>query len=248
MMMKRILAFMIAGILILSLAACGSTVDPKDVPGTKESEMVGEAEESKEALADASTDDESAATEEHTHEPAIDLEAPDVTGRAEEVAPSLDLSGCDTFTQIIDKKFTPGMGYANEKVGDTDVFFASSGTYDNLDGNFAAIDATLLIYKDNAPYEIGKIASGGTAYPITIAGDAIYTGSNHWMCKYVIENDTLILDELAYVNYDTNGNGTYGYEHRGKAMNFCSEDAEKALDVLFDEMMQGTVVGFSTVS
>ncbi len=241
---KKVFAIILACIMIFSLASCGKMVDPKDVPGAKEAQQAAADESSKDVPADAPVKEEAAKHE----EPAAVPVAPDVEGDAQEVAPSLDLSGCDTFTQIIDKKFTAGMGYANEQVGGTDIFFASSGTFDNLDGNDAAIDATLLIYKDGVPFEIGKIASGGTAYPITIDGDAIYTGSNHWMCKYVIEDEKLKLEELAYVNYDASGNGTYGYERDGKDMGLCNEDAEKAFDHLVDEMTEGQVVGFSTVS
>ncbi len=241
---KKVFAIILVCIMIFSLTSCGKMVDPKDVPGAKEAQQAAADESSKDVPADAPVKEEAAKHE----EPAAAPVAPDVEGDAQEVAPFLDLSGCDTFTQIIDKKFTAGMGYANEQVGGNDIFFASSGTFDNLDGNDAAIDATLLIYKDGVPFEIGKIASGGTAYPITIDGDAIYTGSNHWMCKYVVEDEKLKLEELAYVNYDANGNGTYGYERDGEDMGLCNEDAEKAFNVLVDEMTEGRVVGFSTVS
>ncbi len=244
-MMKKIAMFALAAMMTVSLAACGKAAEPKDVPGTQNAEQVGESEQAKETSIE---EEIQVAASENAGNPKEAAETPDVTGAAQEVAPTLDLSGCDTFTQIIDKKFTAGMGYANEKIGDTDVFFAASGTFDNMDGNDAAIDATLLIYKDAAPFEIGKIASGGTAYPISIGSDAIYTGSNHWMCKYVIENETLKLKELAYVNYDSNGNGTYGYEKDGKDAGLSGEEAEKAFDRLVDEMMNGQVVSFSTVS
>ncbi|MBE5847055.1 MAG: hypothetical protein E7300_05190 [Lachnospiraceae bacterium] len=244
-MTRKIFAIMLACMMVFSLAACGKTVAPKDVPGTKEAQRAVADEPAKDAPSETPA---KAAETEKNEEPAAFAKAPDIAGTAEEVAPAIDIDGCDTFTQIIDKKFTAGMGYANEQVGGTDVFFASSGTFDNLDGNYAAIDAALLIYKDGVPFVIGKIASGGTAYPITIAGDAIYTGSNHWMCKYEIEDEKLKLEELAYVNYDSNGNAAYGYEHDGKDMGLCNEDAEKVFNLLVNEMMEGRVVGFSTVS
>ncbi len=246
-MNRKIFAIIPVVIVMFTLAACGKTVDPKDVPGTKEAQQVAQDAPAKAAPAEAPINTKQSEAAE-AKEPEAYAGAPDIKETAEEVAPAIDLDGCDTFTQIIDKKFKAGMGYANEQVGGTDIFFASSGTFDNLDGNDAAIDATLLIYKDGVPFEIGKIASGGTAYPITIDGDAIYTGSNHWMCKYVIEDEKLKLEELAYVNYDASGNGTYGYERDGKDIGLCNEDAEKAFDLLVDEMTKGRVVGFSTVS
>ena len=169
---------------------------------------------------------------------------------AAEIAPSLDVTGCDTFTQMIDKALTKGMGYANEKVGDTDVFFVSSGTYDNLDGKEAAIDAALFVYPEGVgtPCEIGKVVSGGTAYPLTIGDGFLYTASHHWICKYTVMDDTLCLVEKAAVAYDPNGNGTYYYELDGKDdTDITSEEAEKKFDTLFEEMMNGEVIGFSTV-
>ena len=174
-----------------------------------------------------------------------------IESAAEEIAPGLDVTGCATFTQMIDKVLTEGMGYANEKIGETDVFFVSSGTYDNLDGKDAAIDAALFIYKDgvDTPYEIGKVVSGGTASPLTISNGFLYTASHHWICKYTVADDTLCLAEKAAVVYDSNGNETYYYESDDAkdGTNMTSEEAEIKFNTLFDEMMKGEVIGFSTV-
>ena len=150
---------------------------------------------------------------------------------ADENAPSIDISGCDTFTRIVDKNLSPGMGYANEKIGDSDALLVSSMTYDNLDGNIAAIDATLFIYKDEAPFEVGKVCCGGTAYPLAVKNGMLYTASNHWVCKYTIKDDKLVMVDKASVVYDSEGNGTYFGDFEG----------------LFDEMFDADIINFSTV-
>ncbi len=168
---------------------------------------------------------------------------------AEEYTVDIDTEGCDTFTQIVDEKLSSGMGYANTTISDTDVLLVTSGTYDNLDGNMAAIDATVFMYKDDVPYLVGSLCSGGTAYPITVKDGMVYTGSNHWICKYALTDGKLMITEKASVVYDTDGNGTYYYESEdgGDYSNMSSDEAEKIFDSLVDEMAEGEVVNFSTV-
>ncbi len=168
---------------------------------------------------------------------------------SEESAPSIDITGCDTFTQIIDKKLTKGMGYANVTLDGIDVLLVCSMAYDNLDGNMAAIDATVFMYKDGVPCEAGKVCSGGTAYPITIVDGKLMTGSNHWFCKYALTGDELVIMEKASVVYDEFGDGTYFYESEdgGDYTNMSSADAEGIYNQLVDEMFGGEIVNFSVV-
>lgn len=155
-----------------------------------------------------------------------------IASAAEEAAPSLDISNCYTFTHIVDEAMSPGMGYANVTIGDKDALLVSSGVYDNLDGNMAAIDATVFIYKDNSPYEAGKVCSAGTAYPIAVKDGMLYTGSNHWICKYTMEEDKLTLAQTASVSYDSEGNPTYEGEY----------------EKLSDEMQKADIVDFTKKS
>ncbi|MCR4908907.1 MAG: hypothetical protein K5985_08745 [Lachnospiraceae bacterium] len=165
-----------------------------------------------------------------------------------EEAPQIDISGCATFTGIVDKKLSDGMGYANEKIGDTDVLLVSSGTYDNLDGNNAAIDATIFMYKDEAPFEVGKVCCGGTAYPLAIRDGELYVGSNHWICKYTIENDSLKITQKAAVDYDKNGNEIYYYESvHGDANNYDTVKTELMFETLYDELFEAKVIDFQPV-
>ena len=53
-------------------------------------------------------------------------------GSSADASDSLDISGCDTFTQIVDK-LSDGQGYTNVKIGSEDALLVSTGTYDNGD-------------------------------------------------------------------------------------------------------------------
>lgn len=162
----------------------------------------------------------------------------------------IDITGCDTFTQIVDQKLTDGMGYANVTITGTDVLLVSSGCYDNLDGNMAAIDSVIYAYGDNGPYELGKVSSDGTAYPITVKDGYLYTGGHHWMCKYAIADGKLMVMEEVSELYDENGNATYYYnsDDGGDYSNFDSAEAEKIFDELIQEMVSGEIVNYSVVS
>ncbi len=168
---------------------------------------------------------------------------------ADESAPTIDISGCDTFTQIVDSKLSEGMGYANESIGGQDVLLVSSATYDNLDGNIAAIDATVFIYKDGAPFEVGKVCCGGTAYPLAIKDGVLYTASNHWICKYTLQDDKLVITNKAVVDYNENGDGAYYYEASdGTEVNLADQVKTKEMfDSMFSEMFGATIVNFSKV-
>ncbi len=195
-MKNRFVVLAMVGVMALSMVACGSASTKAETESAQvEDEAVPTA--SNEAAQDLD-------------ENSIDF----IKQVSNECAPEIDFSDCDTFTDMLNKKkITAGMGYANITVGDVDVFAVTSGTYDNMDGNMAGIDATLFTYDDGNIVELGKICSGGTAYPIATKDGYIYTASNHWVCKYVIGDDnSLQIMEKASVVYDTDGNGTYFYE------------------------------------
>ena len=208
-MRNKALIFLLTLITALLLTACHATVNINMKPDAEASEENG------------SEETETISTETETES---DIYVDD--------APSIDISGCDTFTQIVDKKLTDGMGYANEKIGDTDALLVCSWAYDNLDGNMAAIDAAVFVYKDGAPHEAGKVCCGGTAYPLAINDDNLYVGSNHWIYKYTIKDDTLVINEKAFVEYDSEGNPTY----------------EGRFEELFGELSEAKVINFDVVS
>ena len=162
-----------------------------------------------------------------------------------ENAEPMDISGCNTFTEIVDKKLEKGMGYANATIDGTDVLLVSSGTYDNLDGNNAAIDARIFVYKDAMPYEIGSVASNGTAYPIAVKDGKLYTGGNHIMNRYSVKDGQTLVMESANEIFDNDGNATYSYSSDNGSLD--GEEAHKIYDEILDEMMSGEIVNFAVV-
>ncbi len=167
---------------------------------------------------------------------------------ADENAPSVDISGCDTFTQIVDKKLEKGMGYANEKIGDTDVLLVSSGTYDNLDGNMASIDAEIFMYTDDAIAEVGKVVCGGTAYPLAVKDGCLYVGSNHWLIKYTVKDGKLAVVDKAVVEFNESGFESYYYESADKEVNLSDTvKTKEQFDNLYAELETAKVIDFATV-
>lgn len=232
-MFKSIKLFPILALILITLLGCGKQQD------TTVSEETTDVKE------EAPETSETIEVTEPT-ETSIDF----IKKAAEETAPDIDISGCDTFTQIVDSKLESGMGYANVDFDDTNVLMVSSGTYDNLDGNMAAIDATIYIYKDSAPEVLGKVCSGGTAYPMTKDGKYLYTGSNHWVCKYVVSDEGIQLMEKASVEFDSNGGEKYFYESEdaGDYSEIDSDEAEKIMNDLYDEMFAAEIINFDTIS
>ena len=123
----------------------------------------------------------------------------------------MDITGCDTFTQIVDK-LQPGQGYANANLVNQDVLLISSGTYDidvDQGKRFGAIDADIYMYdNDGSIVYLGYVQAGGTAYPLAMDSDKhLCVGGNHNMAKMTIdENNKIAVDEEVYVLYDDNGN------------------------------------------
>ena len=233
-MKKTIVALLLIGTMTFSLTACGAA---KTTGTVEEPEAATEViEEAQTPTDDAPTDTPYATATEATDEA--------LAAAAKDSAPEIDITGCDTFTQIVDQKLQDGMGYANENIGGTDVLLISSGTYDNMDGNMAAIDATIFAYaEDGSIVEVGKVCSAGTAYPLAIKDGILYTGSNHWGCKYTIENNALKIVEKASVEYDLDGNDTYFYE----SGDGVTKDATLAFEAFYGELEKATVINFQPV-
>ena len=156
----------------------------------------------------------------------------------------VDLSKYATFTKMIDD-FKPGMGYANEPVGDTDVFFVSSACYNGENDTKNAIDSSLFVYDNDSIVMIGQVASIGTAYPVTINDGYIYVGGHHEVFKYTVKEGKLILSEEASEVFDTAGNATYYYAKDGSEAEEVKDDSN--LTRIFDEYFSGKPVEYSVV-
>ncbi|MBR6452331.1 MAG: hypothetical protein IKS87_06465 [Lachnospiraceae bacterium] len=196
---------------------------------------------------DQSTDNVSDQTD--TEQEAYDPAAFDVSDvyEAPEQTPSVNISGCDTFTQIVDK-LEAGKAYANVKIWDTDVLMVASGTYEWEPGKNAAIDADIFIYKDSVPTYLATVAAGGTAYPLALKDGYLYVGGNHFMTQYLVDEGFLVETQEAYVSYDADGKDTYYY----KTCNSQFEDYDQAtaksnLEELFSEQGSADVIEFQPV-
>ena len=112
----------------------------------------------------------------------------------------------------------------------------------------AAIDGTIFIYKDGVPLEAGKVCSGGTAYPLAIKDGKLMSASNHWIAKYMIVDDRVLMIEHGAVEYDSAGNSSYDYD-RIDNYSDGSEigELEDMVNKMFDDMGEGEVIGFDVI-
>lgn len=237
-MKKRVITTILTTVIVASMIGCGNKVE--DTTNTSDEEITAEADSSQEIEEEVVEEAPLVPTE-----TSIEF----IKEASEEVAPDIDIEGCDTFTQIVDKKLEVEMGYTNIDFGDTNVLMVCSGTYDNLDGNMAAIDATLYIYRNDAIEVLGKVCSGGTAYPLASDGTYLYAGSNHWVCKYAVSDAGVQIIEKASVEYGTDGSEHYFYESEdgGDYSDIDSAEAEKILNDLYDELFEAQVINFDPI-
>ncbi len=246
-MKKRVISTIVAGAMLTTLlAGCGSEANTANTGNIENPDNSATAVENQQQEPAATAE---AVGEEKQEESSYDPTAFDTSNVyvAPEQSQNTDITGCDTFTQIVDK-LPEGKGYANATIGDADVLLVSSGTYEWEPGNYAAIDAEIFIYKDSVPTYLATVSAGGTAYPLMVKDGDLYVGGNHFMVKYLIDNGFLIVAEEAYVEYDTNGNDTYYY----KTCNSQFEDydeatAESRFAELFAEQEIGDIISFQPV-
>lgn len=189
------------------------------------------------------TKDESVAAETVKEEA---TEATEVVEAPLEVAtaPDIDITGCDTFTQIVDRKLEDGMGYANVTIGEEDVLLVSSGTFDNGDNLQAAIDATVFIYENGMPKMIGKISCGGTAYPLAVKDGLLYSAGGHFVQTNTVEDGRFQLYEHNWEEFDEDGNVKYFYESSEGQDEVTSEEN---LQNMFEDYEAAETIGFTVV-
>lgn len=196
--------------------------------------------ETVEQVAEVATETED--LEEQT-EPVEEVDNTDEAGHA---LPEIDISGCDTFTQIVDKKLEPGMGYANEKIGEEDVLLVCDMTYDDLEGHMASIDSIIYSYIDGVPTEIGSVVAAGTAYPIAVEDGFLYVGRGHSISKYTIENSQLVKVATAGVDYDTDGSERYYYQEGDGEPEILDNDEK--YNQIANDYYDASIVDFTVVA
>jgi len=197
------------------------------------------------------------AVAEQMYDPSSEEDIPDSEDYDENEHVYLDISGCDTFTQIIDKKLTEGMGYVNTDIGDTNVLMVTSYVYDNNAGEndpfWAAIDAEIYYYDEDGSIRcMGYVTSGGTAYPLAIANGKLYVGNNHGMAKYIADPDLglVLIDDEAWVEYDSDGKETY--YHRSDTKGSLGDENgvvkdDSIMNSYFDEYFDADVLYFDKI-
>ncbi|WP_026507896.1 hypothetical protein [Butyrivibrio sp. MC2013] len=235
--MPRIIYLFVMMIMTLILAACSNKPDGSADPGAEEAAM---AENGSDAA-----DDQSGAGDEVAGEDEVLPEARALND-GEGIAPDLDISGCDTFTQIVDRKLEDGMGYDNVRIGEEDVLLVSSGCFDN-DGNgqMAAIDSTIYMYTDDSIVMIGKVTCGGTAYPLCVKDGYLICGANHWISKSTIKDGKLLLVDESWAEFSEDGEDAYyHYDVEKDEVSVVSEEEFwKSFDILEDaELIEYAVV------
>ncbi len=169
----------------------------------------------------------------------------------------MDITGCDTFTQIVDR-LEDGAGYANVNIGGEDVLLISPlGVFDN-EGYDASIDAEVYYYKDGTPAYAGHVSSGGTAYPLAVMDGLLYAGGNHEVTTYTFWEGLIMTDEDAFELFDTDGSATYFYTCAGltdasKANSDVTISTEgtveddSMLNALYERLAKAEVIEFTKV-
>lgn len=159
----------------------------------------------------------------------------------------------DEIISLLDK----GNAYAKVKIYgyDDELLVIAEGAYDNLDGNMAAIEASVYRYNDGKAVNVGNIYSSGTAYPISMDSEGkVYSGGNHEVSVECISAESSAVMSLiyAYESFDESGNATYGgfvrdnnsLENDGKDI---AEDDPSVLQGLYEEFQKATPINYTVV-
>lgn len=236
--MKRLTVLLVAGVMSLSIVACNSTETTTDSVSVASTVEAAEAASTAEAVAESMYDESKQASamipDEEDHVP-------------------YDITGCDTFTDIVDS-LPEGYGYANTTIDDIDVLLVCDYVFDNSDdasGVYAAIDADIYYYsEDGVPTYAGYVTAGGTAYPLAVADGKLYVCGNHFAKVMTIVAGGVVIDEESYVEYDTDGSATY-YHHSDLRDVEADEEGrvedDSYMTEIYDQYMNAEVIVFDQV-
>lgn len=133
--------------------------------------------------------------------------------------------------------------YALVDIGEKNmVLFVTDQTYDDGQGHNAAISCSVYYGVNGNMYDLGEIASMGTAYPVSYGEKCIYTASGHGLVIYTIDSKThqLTVRSRYLVTYDEEGNAYYSCETDGMEQAISEEDFLAA----FEDYDQSNVVNF----
>ena len=233
---RRMAGILLMGTLVLT--GCGKTQEPPaaaEEPVEKPEESAPEQEEAAIVVAE-----EKSAYAPETFDPSEVFVEPEHTL-------TTGIDGCDTFTQIVDQ-LEEGKGYTNVSLGETDVLLVGDELYEWEPGQTASIGTEIYEYKEGAPYYLGYVGCGGTAYPLQMKDGYLYAGGNHYLRKYSVREDALIVAEEVYIDYTKDGEGICYYRTADKAFaDFTAEEAAAKFDSMFAELDGTEVLYFDKV-
>lgn len=128
--------------------------------------------------------------------PAIASETLVATSEAvEEVKEEVAAAGADftdEFASTIEAN--EGKAYGFAELGGVHVLLIANSTFDNGDGTKASDDAYVYVNGDNGAVLCGQLTSGGTAYPISVKGDAFVTGNRAGIVLNTIGEDNALVE------------------------------------------------------
>lgn len=125
---------------------------------------------------------------------------------------------------------------------DRNVLVTSDSVYDAGTENQASICCDVYYYVDGEAKKLGRMESGGTAYPISFSKDAIFSAGGHSVQKYTVsEKDGLLLQEGVLENFEEDGNVSYTRFSDGREEAISQEEYQK----LWEEYASAQIVHFS---
>lgn len=121
------------------------------------------------------------------------------------------------------------------------VLFTTDMTYDDGNGHNAAVYCEAYYSSDGKLYELGRIESMGTAYPVSCGERCIYTASEHSLEIYKFDRKGKRWVASRYEEvFDEEGNASYRYTEDGAAEDVSETDYQRAID----EYGESIVVNF----
>ena len=126
------------------------------------------------------------------------------------------------------------VAYAQLEMDGTSIFLVSDGSYQDGDHTYAISCDVYCVGEDAAPFQIGSLESGGTAYPLSSGADGIYVTSGHSIEVYTIDaaNGKMGLVRSNTEVYDENGNAAYyRLDDQGQTVESTEEEYIKEWDI-----------------
>ena len=208
--MKKKNLILIAAAVTVSLSACGSNNDISIPEATTQAESAVSEETTKNQEVVETTEADTPVGL-SIYDPSTQPGANIPEGETVYAEPiTIDINDCENFDQVIDKLATD-MGYAEIKIGDTEMLLVTPETFkgDDEGTRAATIAEVFFIDKDNSIKDGGYVRSGGTATPLTASRDYIYASGHHYVKRYTLKEDVLKLDLEAGEKFDSDGKVSY---------------------------------------